>query len=51
MFFEGQVNLPKDASDVDRFDADLRACKEAGAEIVRAAALTPGGRALASSSA
>jgi sugar phosphate isomerase/epimerase len=40
MFFEGQVNLPKDASDVDRFDADLRACKEAGAEIVRAAALS-----------
>src|SRR5439155_8541948 len=40
MYFEGQVNLLKDASDADRFDADLRACKEAGAEIVRAAALS-----------
>src|SRR5262245_34966443 len=39
MYFEGQVNLPKDAGDVDRFDADVHACKEAGAEIVRAAAL------------
>jgi len=39
MYLEGQVNLPKDASELERFEADLGACKEAGAEIVRAAML------------
>lgn len=42
MYFEGQTSLPKDESDVDRFDADIRAAKEAGAEVVRTAML--GGR-------
>ena len=37
MYFEGQVNLPKDGADLDRFEADLRASREAGAEVVRAA--------------
>jgi sugar phosphate isomerase/epimerase len=40
MYFEGQVSLPQDESDVSRFDTDVRAAKEAGAEIVRAAMLS-----------
>ncbi len=40
MYFEGQTSLPKDASDLDRFEGDLRACKEAGAEVVRTATLS-----------
>jgi sugar phosphate isomerase/epimerase len=39
MYFEGQVSLPKDSSDLDRFAADLRASSEAGAEVVRTATL------------
>lgn len=42
MYFEGQVSLPQQASDVDRFDADIQAAKEAGAGVVRTAML--GGR-------
>ena len=37
MHFEGQVNLPKDSADLDRFEAGLRAGQEAGAEVFRAA--------------
>ena len=40
MYFEGQVSLPKDTADLDRFESDVRLCKEAGAEIVRSAALS-----------
>ena len=40
MYFEGQVSLPNEHSDVDRFEADLRACREAGATVVRAAMLS-----------
>jgi sugar phosphate isomerase/epimerase len=40
MYFEGQVSLPKDESDVVRFDSEIRATKEAGAEIVRVAMLS-----------
>ena len=40
MYFEGQVSLPKSESDLERFTADIRLGKEAGAEVVRAAALS-----------
>lgn len=40
MFFEGQVLLPKESSDVDGFDSSIRAAKGAGATIVRTAALS-----------
>src|SRR6185369_13989375 len=42
MYFEGQASLPQQPSDVDRFDAEIRAAKEAGAAVVRTAML--GGR-------
>ena len=42
MYFEGQTSLPKDQSDLSRFETALRACKEAGAEVVRTVAM--GGR-------
>ncbi len=42
MYFEGQVTLPQQPSDMDRFDAEIHAAKEAGAGVVRAAML--GGR-------
>src|SRR6266540_6262564 len=42
MYFEGQTSLPQQSSDVDRFDAEIRAAREAGAEVVRTALL--GGR-------
>lgn len=42
MYFEGEVSLPKEPADVDRFEASIRACQEAGAAVVRAAML--GGR-------
>lgn len=37
LYLEGQLGLPSDAADLDRFDADVRAAKEAGATILRAA--------------
>ncbi|MHB8524034.1 MAG: sugar phosphate isomerase/epimerase family protein [Limisphaerales bacterium] len=40
MYLEGQVSLPQQESDVARFDADIRAAKEAGAEVVRTAMLS-----------
>ena len=42
MYFEGQASLPQQPSDADRFDAEIRAAREAGAEVVRTAML--GGR-------
>ncbi len=42
MYFEGQVSLPQQSSDVDRFDAEIHAASEAGAAVVRTAML--GGR-------
>ena len=40
MFFEGQSSLPKDESDVARFEKDIRLSKEAGASVVRTAMLS-----------
>ncbi len=40
MYLEGQTSLPRDEADVDRFDADLRAVKTAGATVVRTAMLS-----------
>jgi sugar phosphate isomerase/epimerase len=42
MYFEGQASLPQQQADVDRFDADIHAAREAGAGVVRTAML--GGR-------
>ena len=42
MYFEGQASLPRQSSDVDRFDAELFAARAAGAAVVRTAML--GGR-------
>ena len=42
MYLEGELSLPKQESDVARFDAEIHAAKEAGAEVVRTAML--GGR-------
>ena len=40
MYLEGQIMLPKDAADTDRFDKEISAAKEAGIEILRAVCLT-----------
>jgi 3-oxoisoapionate decarboxylase len=40
MYFEGQLGLPKDESDVARFESDLLLAKEAGATVVRTALLS-----------
>lgn len=40
MFLEGQIRLPKDEGDVDRFAADARNAREAGAEILRTVMLS-----------
>ena len=40
MYFEGQVSLPQNDSDAALFDSDIRAAREAGAEVVRAAMLS-----------
>jgi sugar phosphate isomerase/epimerase len=42
MYFEGQASLPQQPSDVDRFEAEIRAARKAGAGVVRTAML--GGR-------
>jgi sugar phosphate isomerase/epimerase len=41
LYLEGQIQLPRDESDLDRFTANLRAAREAGMTILRTAA---GGR-------
>lgn len=40
MWLEGQVRLPRDAADVERFEADLQAAKAAGAGLVRTVMLS-----------
>ena len=40
MFFEAQSSLPKDASDLSRFEADVRLAREAGAAVMRTALLS-----------
>jgi sugar phosphate isomerase/epimerase len=40
MYLEGQTSLPRDESDCDRFEADLRAVKATGATVVRTAMLS-----------
>ena len=35
MFLEGQIGLPRKDGDVDRFESEIKAAKEAGASIVR----------------
>ncbi len=42
MYLEGELSLPKEQSDVARFDAEVRAAREAGAQVVRTAMM--GGR-------
>ncbi len=39
LFLEGQVHLPKDETDLARFESDLRAGQEAGAAIFRTVCL------------
>jgi len=40
MFLEGQIKLPQDGTDSDRFEADVKAAKEAGIDVIRAACLS-----------
>ena len=40
MYLEGQVSLPEQESDVSRFESEIRAAREAGAEVVRTAMLS-----------
>ena len=40
MYFEGQANLPQQQEDIIRFETDVLAAKEAGAEVIRAALLS-----------
>ncbi|PYM11410.1 MAG: xylose isomerase, partial [Verrucomicrobia bacterium] len=42
MYLEGELSLPKEQSDVARFDSEIRTAREAGAEVARTAML--GGR-------
>ncbi len=42
MFLEGQISLPRQPGDVNRFESEIKAAKEAGATIVRTVML--GGR-------
>ncbi|MHC4160141.1 MAG: sugar phosphate isomerase/epimerase family protein [Planctomycetota bacterium] len=37
MFFEGSTSLPKDRSDVDRFEAAVKTTKQTGAKVIRIA--------------
>lgn len=40
LFLEGQIRLPKDHSDLQRFTAEVSAAKEAGVDILRTACLS-----------
>lgn len=40
MWLEGSVRLPRDAGDVERFDAEVRAAKAAGATVLRTVMLS-----------
>ena len=42
LYLEGQISLPKNKNDLDRFESEIKAGREAGAEIIRTVAL--GGR-------
>lgn len=42
LYLEGQIRLPKNKADLDRFETEIKAGKEAGAAIIRTVAL--GGR-------
>ncbi len=42
LYLEGQIRLPREAAEVERFDRDVAAAKEAGATLLRTACL--GGR-------
>jgi sugar phosphate isomerase/epimerase len=42
MYMEGSIGLPRDQSDIDRFTAEVRTAKEAGATVIRT--FTLGGR-------
>ncbi len=35
MYVEGTIRMPRDAQDIERFDADVRASREAGATVLR----------------
>lgn len=43
MYLEGSLRTPRDEADVERFDAEVRAAREAGAEVVRTV-MQPGRR-------
>ena len=40
MYLEGIVALPRDAADLERFEAEIRTAKQAGAEVVRTVMLS-----------
>jgi sugar phosphate isomerase/epimerase len=40
MYLEGTISLPRDDADVDRFEAEIRTAKRAGATVVRTAMLS-----------
>ncbi|MEW6160981.1 MAG: TIM barrel protein [Verrucomicrobiota bacterium] len=40
MYFEGQTTLPQNERDLEKLELDVRACKEAGASVIRSAALS-----------
>lgn len=42
LYLEGSIRIPKDRGDVDRFDAEVRTAREAGAKVLRTVML--GGR-------
>jgi len=39
LYLEGQIRLPKDSDDVERFNSEIKAAKEAGTDIVRTVCL------------
>jgi sugar phosphate isomerase/epimerase len=40
MYYEGSVGLPRQDSDVERFETEVRTAKDAGAEVIRTAMLS-----------
>jgi sugar phosphate isomerase/epimerase len=40
MYFEGQLSMPKESDEVERFESELKMAKEAGATLVRSALLS-----------
>ena len=39
MFLEGQIQLPRNEGDIDRFENEIKAGKEAGADVIRTVCL------------